>query len=91
MQVKTTSGFKCEIKDNVLDDWRLAKAIARTHSDDDGERMLAAVDMVSLILRDNEEAYYKYVESKHDGIITEDVVTDDLKSIIEQIKALKNS
>lgn len=91
MQVKTKSGFKCDINNKVLDDWRFARAVARTHSDDDSERINAAVDMVSLILRDNEEAYYKYVESKNGGIVSEDIVTDDLVSIIEQIKALKNS
>ena len=91
MQVKTTSGFKCEINDNVLEDWRFTKAVARAHSEDDTERMNAAVDLVSLILRENEETYYKYVEKKNNGIVTEDTVTKDLQSIIEQIKSLKNS
>lgn len=91
MQVKTKSGFKCEIKENVLDDWRFTRAVAKAHSDKDEERMLAAVDLVSLILRENEDAYYEYVASKHDGIVTEEVVTEDLRSIIEKVKALKNS
>ena len=91
MQVTTTSGFKCEINDNVLEDWRFTKAVARAHSEDDAERMNAAVDLVSLILRENEETYYKYVEKKNNGIVTEDTVTKDLQSIIEQIKSLKNS
>lgn len=91
MQVKTKSGFKCDINEKVLEDWWFTRAVARTHSDDDTERMNAAVDLVSLILRDNEDSYYKYVESKHDGIVSEDIVTKDLVSIIEQIKALKNS
>ena len=90
MQVKTKSGFKCEINDKVLDDWRFTRAVALTHSDDDSERMKAAVNLVSLILRENEEDYYKFVESKHDGIVSEEIVTKDLISIIEAIKALKN-
>lgn len=91
MQVKTKSGFKCDINDKILDDWRFTRAVAKTHADDDVERMNAAVDLVSLILRDNEEAYYKYVEKKNGGIVSEDIVTKDLVSIIEQVKALKNS
>ena len=91
MQVKTKSGFKCDINDKVLDDWRFTRAVAKTHADDDVERMNAAVDLVSLILRDNEEAYYKYVEKKNGGIVSEDIVTKDLVSIIEQVKAIKNS
>lgn len=91
MQVKTKSGFKCDINDKILDDWRFTRAVAKTHADDDVERMNAAVDLVSLILRDNEEAYYKYVEKKNAGIVSEDIVTKDLVSIIEQVKAIKNS
>jgi len=91
MQVKTKSGFKCEINDKVLDDWRFTRAVAKTHAKDDIERMSAAADLVALILRDNEDAYYKYVETKNAGIVSEDIVTKDLISIIEQIKALKNS
>lgn len=91
MQITTTSGFKCDINENVLDDWRFTKAVARAHSDDDSIRMNAAVDLVSLILRDSELDYYKFVEKKNNGIVTEDTVTKDLQSIIEQIKALKNS
>lgn len=91
MQVKTKSGFKCDINDKILDDWRFTRAVAKTHADDDVERMNAAVDLVSLILRDNEEAYYKYVEKKNGGIVSEDIVTKDLVSIIEQVKELKNS
>ena len=91
MQVKTKSGFKCDINDKVLDDWRFTRAVAKTHADDDVERMNAAVDLVSLILRDNEGEYYKYVEKKNGGIVSEDIVTKDLVSIIEQVKALKNS
>lgn len=89
--VKTKSGFKCEINERVLDDWRFTRAVAKTHSEDDAERLNAAVDLVSLILRDNEEAYYNYVADKNDGIVSEDIVTNDLISIIEQIKKLKNS
>ena len=91
MQVKTKSGFKCDINDKILVDWRFTRAVAKTHADDDVERMNAAVDLVSLILRDNEEAYYKYVEKKNGGIVSEDIVTKDLVSIIEQVKELKNS
>lgn len=91
MKVTTKSGFKCEINDKCLDDWRFARAVARSHSNVESERLGAAVDLVSLILRENEEPYYDYVSGKHDGIVPEDIVTEDLTSIIEQIKALKNS
>lgn len=90
MKVTNKSGFKCEINDKCLTDWRFAKAVAKSHSDDDNVRMMAAVDMVSLILRENEDAYYDYVAKHNDGIVDETVVTDDLIAIINQVKDLKN-
>ncbi len=92
MKVTTKSGFKCEINERVLDDWRFVRAIAKSTSDDANDKLRGAIDIVSLIMGDNEEAFYKYLSSKDpDGIISESAVTDDLVSIIDQIKALKNS
>lgn len=92
MKVTTKSGFKCEINERVLDDWRFVRAIAKSKSDDANDKLRGAIDIVSLIMGDNEEAFYKYLSSKDpDGIVSESVVTDDLVSIIDQIKALKNS
>lgn len=90
MKVTTKSGFKCDINEKCLNDWRFAKAVAKTHSADENERLSAAVDLVSLILRENEEPYYDYVADKNEGIVPEEIVTEDLTSIIEQIKTLKN-
>lgn len=90
MKVTTKSGFECEINDKCLNDWRFTKAVARSHAEDDGVRMNAAADMVSLILRENENKYYDYVAEHNDGIVDETIVTDDLISIINQVKDLKN-
>lgn len=92
MKVTTKSGFKCEINERVLDDWRFVRAIAKSTSDDANDKLRGAIDIVTLIMGDNEEAFYKYLSSKDpDGIVSESAVTDDLVSIIDQIKALKNS
>ena len=92
MKVTTKSGFKCEINERVLDDWQFVRAIAKSTSDDANDKLRGAIDIVSLIMRDNEEAFYKYLSSKDpDGIVSESAVTDDIVSIIDQIKALKNS
>lgn len=92
MKVTTKSGFECEINEHVLDDWRFTRAIAKSSSGDAKEKLRGAIDIVSLVMRDNEEAFYKYLASKDpDGIVSESAVTDDLVSIIEQIKPLKNS
>jgi hypothetical protein len=92
MKVTTKSGFKCEINERVLDDWRFVRAIAKSTSDDANEKLRGAIDIVSLVMGDNEEAFYKYLSSKDpDGIVSESAVTDDLVSIIEHIKPIKNS
>lgn len=91
MKVTTKSGFKCDINENITKDWRLMVAIAEAQKDDPQVRITAAIDMVRLILGDNEQAFYKHLESKNpDHIVSEQDVTDDLKSIIDKIKSLKN-
>lgn len=91
MKVKTKSGFTCEINEHILDDWRFTRAIAKSHSDNADEKMNAAVDMVSLIMGDNENAFYEHLRSKDErGIVSEDAVVADLVSIISKIKAIKN-
>jgi hypothetical protein len=92
MKVTTKSGFKCDVNERVLDDWRFVKAIAKSTSDDANDKLRGAIDIVSLIMGDNEEAFYKHLSSKDpDGIVSETAVTDDLVSIIDKLKTLKNS
>ena len=92
MKVTTKSGFKCEINERVLDDWRFVRAISKSTSDDANDKLKGAIDIVSLIFGDNEETFYKHLASKDpDGIVSESAVIDDLVSIIDIIKALKNS
>lgn len=91
MEIKTKSGFKCEIDEKVLDDWRFAKAVVEAHSKNNDLRAKAAVDMVHLVLRDNEDAFYEHLAKKNGDIITEDVVVKDLGEIISQLKSIKNS
>lgn len=92
MKVTTKSGFKCDVNERVLDDWRFVKAIAKSTSDDANDKLRGAIDIVSLIMGDNEEAFYKHLASKDpDGIVSETAVTDDLVSIIDKLKTLKNS
>ena len=91
MKVTTKSGFKCEINEHILNDWRLARAIAKTHSDDDDEKMSATVDMVSLIMGEYEKPFYEHLMSKNEhGIVSEDAVVADIVSIIGKLKTLKN-
>ena len=92
MKVTTKSGFECEINERILEDWRFVRAVAKSNSDDENNKIHGAVEIVSLLMGTNEEAFYKYLSSKDpDGIVSESAVTDDLVSIIDQIKALKNS
>jgi hypothetical protein len=69
----------------------LTRAFAKAHSKNDEDKLMAAVDMVSLILRDSEEDFYRHLDKKGKGVVSEDAVTKDLQSIIEQLKEAKNS
>ena len=91
MKVTTKSGFKCEINEHTLEDWRFTRAVAKSNSDDASEKLKGAVEIVTLLLGNNEDAFYKHLASKDpNGIVSESAVTDDLVSIIEKLKALKN-
>lgn len=93
MRVTTKSGFKCDINEHITKDWRLTRAISAAQSTEDvNVRLKAACDMVQLILGDEEEAFYKHLESvSPEHIVSEEAVTDDLMSIISKIKKVKNS
>ena len=91
MKVTTKSGFKCDINDHILEDWRLMAAISDSQADDPKTKMRAAVEMVRLILGDSTDSYFDYIAGKNENhIVPEEIVTADILSIINKIKALKN-
>lgn len=90
IQGKTKSGFKFEIDERVLSDWRLLLNIERTESEVLTERVKAITELVHLLLGSNESKLMEHIAKKNDGFVPTEAITDELASIISSAKELKN-
>ena len=93
MQIVTSSGFKCEIKDNAFNDYRVVKLISKIESEDAADQLGAIVELMERILPDGqEEALITYLESKaEDGIATVDMMGKELQDIMAQVTESKKN
>lgn len=90
IQGKTKSGFKFEIDERVLSDWRLLLNIERTESEVLTERVKAITELVHLLLGSNESKLMEHIAKKNDGFVPTEAITDELASIVSSAKELKN-
>ena len=93
MQIVTSSGFECEIKDNAFNDYRVVKLISKIESEDAADQLGAIVELMERILPDGqEEALITYLESKaEDGIATVDMMGKELQDIMAQVTESKKN
>lgn len=92
MKVTTKSGFKFELDERIIDDWRVIKAIGRADAKDDPEEMLAgSIELVSLIFGKDEERLVQHIRANNDGYAPMEALKDELLSVFTKVKALKNS
>lgn len=89
----TKTGFEFSINEEILNDWRLAKAVAKTESKKDTERLAGTVEMVEFVLGDQEDALCNHVK-REDGIMPVESLLQELSDIMdiakEQNAAAKN-
>ena len=92
MKVTTSSGFKFEIDERIVDDWRVVKALGRADNTDDPEEVLAGtIDLVSLVFGKDEDNLVKHIQSKNDGFAPVSAMREEILSTFTQVKKLKNS
>jgi len=82
----TDSGFEFETNENIVKDFLFVKAYRMTNHKDPYKQIDGFTDMVSLLLGDLEEDYYKYLRDHFDGIVPIDVLGKDVGSIIHAIE-----
>lgn len=87
MEIKTKSGFKCEIDENVLDDWELLVAFREIDKGDVG----AIVDVAPRFL--GETQYKKLMEHtrKKHGSVKASIMVQEISEIMNASNASKNS
>lgn len=92
MKITTKSGFKFDMDERILEDWRVIKAIGRADNSGNPEEMIAGtIDLVKLIFGAEEDRLVKHIQDKNDGFVPMSVLKDEINSVFTRVKALKNS
>lgn len=91
MKGKTKSGFKFDIDERIVDDWRLIDAIGMAESSDAGEQFKGTRLVVDLLFGDQKDALMEFIKSKNDGYVPAIEVTNAVAEVISAVKELKNS
>ena len=91
IKVKTQSGFKCEVDERVLSDWRMVDYIGLIDSNDLTKQVEGFRGLVHLLLGDETKRLEEHIMSNNDGYIPTDIMSEELREIITSAKELKNS
>lgn len=87
MDIKTKSGFKCVIDENVLDDWDLLVAFREIDKGD----VSAIVDVAPTFLgQDQYEKLKAHINKKH-GRVKASIMVQEISEIMQASNAAKNS
>lgn len=91
MKGKTSSGFKFEVDDRIIDDWRLLEAVSDTTSEDSIVQMNGLVKCIRLMLGDKGLKDLKeHIAKSNDGYIPSTQMNAEVTDIMNACKA-KNS
>lgn len=92
MKISTKTGFKFELDERIIDDWRVVKAMGRADNTDDPTEMLAGtIELVGLIFGKDEERLVTHIMKKNDGYAPMEALKDELLSVFDKAKSVKNS
>lgn len=95
----TSSGYKYEIEEERLQDWRLLKALAKFKgmSEDDTVEDEQAFEIIEImgtveeiIFKDKGKAFEKHILKKNNGIVAPVVALKELFEIIKSHQSTKN-
>lgn len=85
MQGETKSGFKYEIDDRVLKDWRFVEAITEADKGNGVEQLVGARKMVHLMFGKDYDKFMEHLAEKNDGFVPAEAVMAEVKEIFESI------
>lgn len=90
MEGITKSGFKFKVDERVRTDWRFTMALTKMENQKKPMGVLQGInELVELLLGDQMEAFINHIKEQNEGFVPMEIVTDELKQIIEQFP--KNS
>lgn len=90
MQVTTTTGFKCEVDERVLDDYRLVDSLRKLNSSDEMTMIEGLTTIVDLILGKEKERLFQHIMGYSDGFVNKNAMDSETREIVQALK-LKNS
>lgn len=83
----TSQGFKFKVNEKLLNDWRFVKAIRRSESDDQGERLLGVTDIIYMLLGEEQsDKLAEHIAEQNNGIAPVDSM---YKAVIEILNICK--
>lgn len=91
MKGTTKSGFKFNIDERIIEDWRLVDAIGMAESDDPSEQIRGTRMVAELLLGKDKQALIEFIQKKNDGFVPTTEMTNAIAEIIDSVKDLKNS
>lgn len=83
MEVKTKSGFVCNINEKRCKDWRFVKLLAKMDSEDESEQLCGTTGAVSFLFgKEGEEALMKHVTDK-DGNVDGGLLLAEFREVLQ--------
>ena len=80
----TDSGYDFETNENIVKDFLFVKAYRMTNDKDPFKQIDGFTDMISMLLGDKEEEYYKFLREHFDGIVPVEVSRQSRRNLKPQ-------
>ena len=82
-----SNGFKYEVDERILNDFRLVDAIALSESNDNAEKLRGLTDYCKLIIGDaNMKKLQKMLKKENGGFIPQEAIYEAASEIMEAMK-----
>lgn len=82
MEVKTKSGFVCEVNEKIVADWDFVMLLRKSESEDVTTRLVASIDAVQMLLGDDGAAALAEHVKDENGIKNSAKVFEEFKEIM---------
>lgn len=91
MKITTKTGFKFNLDDKILADWRFIDAIAEADSTDEHEKLRGTRTLIGLMFGDEKDRLIEHVMKKNGGYAPIDAIRAEMESVLTKYNETKNS
>ena len=91
MKITTKTGFKIDLDEKILNDWRFIEAIAESDSNDEHEKLRGTRTLVNLMFGKEKDRLIEHLMNKNGGYAPVDAIRAEMESVLTKYNALKNS